>query len=523
MTARNILRAIALCAGLQTMGQGKGDTKMDSRTVPAIACDHRYGAQATWSQSTDASQLNSFYWAEACAFRENLALTVFDNSFAQGRAYVTVPERQEAAKSGRLSFQVYFLSDTWMNPKTGKPTRIPDYYGKVWTKAGVAAGFKVVPGEAKTTRTPNHGQQMFDVSGGRFGHDVKNGKPGREDVLTGLIEYQTNWVRTNFGACSAAGYRNGQTGASYAMPAHLLGVRNSGHNGDLSYGRSPRDKAILGTGRYPDLTPKDTASFVLTTRAGDIDKPREALAAYCGKLLQEAIAKRGWYRDFNHWHTSPRFGLSLEHFLADQRKTIGNHDVVSLGFGSALQHKFLRDMATVSARETPQGVRLNVEFRDPYGSLPLATLRIPLSVRVELAKTSLAGKDVASPEGCAIRRLPNDVVVVDIPFPGREGTVSVHLEATDTPNYMDLAKPRVLRTAFQNGSLLVTTDKPTRVVVFASPKGKGLRGVRPMARVHEPSTKHTIPLQPKPGHDLYVGAITERHQSSLVGPLPATK
>jgi hypothetical protein len=523
MTARNILRAIALCAGLQTMGQGKGDTKMDSRTVPAIACDHRYGAQATWSQSTDTSQLNSFYWAEACAFRENLALTVFDNSFAQGRAYVTVPERQEAAKTGRLSFQVYFLSDTWMNPKTGKPTRIPDYYGKVWTKAGVAAGFKVVPGEAKTTRTPNHGQQMFDVSDGRFGYDLKKGKAGREDVLTGLIEYQTNWVRTKFGACSAAGYRNGQTGASYAVPAHLLGVRNSGHNGDLSYGCSPRDKTILGTGRYPDLTPKDTASFVLTTRAGDIDDSRENVMRHCQKLLEQAIATHGWYRDFNHWHTSPRFGLSLEQFLADQRQTIGKHDVVSLDFGSALQHKFLRDMATVWAHETDAGIEVVVKFRDPYGSLPLGDFHIPLSVRVELAGTKLADRDVFSPQRCAIRRLPGNAIVVGVPFAGRACVAVIELKPTDTPSYLDLAKPRVLQTAFQDGNLLVTTDKPTRVVVFASPKGKGLRGVRPMARVHEPSTEHTIPLQPKPGHDLYVGAITERHQSSLVGPLPATK
>jgi hypothetical protein len=522
MRSRSAILCIALSVGWLVSGQ-EGDGKMSRKTVPAVACDHRYGAEATWSQGTDTSQLNSFWWAEACAFRENLALTVFDNPFSDGRIYIPVSEREEAAKTGRLHFQLYFTSDRWQNPKTGAFEIIPDYYREAWTQAGVEAGFKVEPGNAKRTRFPNHGQQMFDVSGGAFGYDVKHGKPGRQDVLSGLLKHEMDWLKQHVGPCSAAGYRNGQTGAAYAMPGFLLGVRNSAHNGDLSYGRSPSDGFVLGTGRYPDFMPKDTASMPLTTRAGDIDQSREQVEDHCRKLLAQAIATHGWYRDFNHWHTSPRFGLSLEQFLAEQRRDMADHDVVSLDFGQALQHKFLRDMARVSAHETEEGIQIDVTFRDPYGALPLSAFHIPLSVRVELAGTKLADADVASPQGCAIRRLHGQVVVVDVPFSGQAGTVTIELRPTDKPHYIDLAKPRVLHTEWADGKLTVETDRPTRLAVFGSPKGKGMRGVRPLVRDHALTSKHVVPLAANPDQDLYVGTITEWDQSVLIGPLAPGK
>ena len=152
--------------------------------------------------------------------------------------------------------------------------------------------------------------------------------------------------------------------------------------------------------------------------------------------------------------------------------------------------------------------------------MPLGTFHIPLSVRVELAGTALAGKDVGSAEGCPIRRLPGDAVVVDVPFPGREGTAVVHLVATQTPAYVDLAPPRIERTRIEGADLLVATDRPTRVVVFAASGSKGLRDARPVARRHQAERTHRIALPPAAGPVLYVGAITEWDQSALAGPLP---
>jgi len=514
-----VFLTIFLGLGLGVVAQEKGVGEMKEKTVSAFICDHRYGAQATWSQGTDTAQLKSFWWAEACAFRENLALTVFDNPFSVGGRFVPVSERREAAYSGRLGFQLYFTTDRWAHPQTGKFEIIPDYYDKVWTKKAVAAGFTVVPGEAKCSRFPNHGQQMFDSSDGRYGYDVKNGKKGREDVFTALLKHETDWLAENFGPCSVAAYRNGQTGAFYAMSRHLLGARNSGCSGDLSYGRSAQDKKLLGVGRYPDLTLANTASMVLTTRAGDINASREAVTARCQIFLQQAIATHGWYRDFIHWHTSPRFGLSLEQFLADQRKIMKGADVVSLDFGQALQHKFLRDISTVAVHEADTDIQLDVTFSNSP-NLPLSVFQIPLSVGVNLTGTRFAGQDFASPEGCAIRRLAKDQFVVDVPFAGHEGMVTVHLQPTTVANYVDLERPSVEQAVFLDGRLLVQTDKPTRLVVFASPAGKGIRGVRAVARSHELSSTHAISLNLKAEEVLFVGAITQWKQSVLVGPLP---
>lgn len=498
---------------------------MTGKRIPAAACDHRHGATATWSQSTDTAQTDSFWWAEACAFRSNLAVTVFDIPFHRGRRCVPMAEREAAARTGRLSFQVYFASDSWFDPVERAVTGIPDYYATAWTQAGVDAGFQVKAGEAKKSRFPNHGQQMFECSAGRFGYDVKRGAEAQVDVLSKLVEIQTEWIRAHFGhPASAGGYRNGQTGAAYGMPAFLLGVRNSSANGDCSYGQSRGGTGTLGKGRTPELTHREAASMPLTTRAGDMDRSKEEVKQHCAALLRKAIATHGWYRDFNHWHTSPRFELTLDEYYAAQRGAMGSHEVACLGFGEALQHKFLRDMASVTAGEAGGDVVLRVAYTDPHGTLPLQVFHIPLSVRVDLRGTAL-GHGGVSAGACPIRRLAADgVVVVDVPFHGREETVTVRLSAAEgTEHYLDFSLPSFVEVRRDGAFLGVRIDKPARVVLFTTPKGAGLRQVGPPARSNRLALEHRLPLDGRPDPDLYLGAITATGQSILRGPLVLPK
>ena len=511
---------VLVLAVLASSSAVEGET-MTAKTIPAAACDHRFGATATWSQSTDTVQTNSFWWAEACAFRSNLAVTVFDNPFHQGSRYVPTAEREAAAQTGRLSFQVYFASDSWFDPVRRAVTLIPDYYATVWTEAGVDAGFQVHAGAAKRSRFPNHGQQMLECSAGRFGYDVERAAGAEVDVLTKLVEIQTEWIRTHFGhPASAGGYRNGQTGAAYGMPTFLLGVRNSSANGDCSYGQSKGGTGTLGKGRTPELTHREAASMPLTTRAGDMDRSQEEVQQHCATLLEKAIATHGWYRDFNHWHTSPRFELTLEEYYAGQRTTMGSHDVACLGFGEALQHKFLRDMASVTAREVAGGVVLQVSYADPYGTLPLQAFHIPLSVKVDLRRTALGDREVAA-GACPIRKLATDgVVVVDAPFHGREETVTVRLSAAKgTDHYLDFSLPNITEARRDGAFLFVRIDKPARVVLFTTPKGAGLRQVGPPARSNSLGVEHRLPLDARTDLDVYLGAITVTGQSILHGPL----
>jgi len=510
-----VLALLALWVAPEAEGEA-----MVARKVPAVACDHRYGATATWSQSTDTAQANSFWWAEACAFRGNLAVTVFDIPFHRGSRYVPMAEREAAARTGRLSFQVYFASDSWFNPVRKAVTTIPDYYAKAWTQAGVDAGFQVEVGVAKRSRFPNHGQQLFECSAGRFGYDVRKAVAGEVDVLTKLVDIQTAWIRKHFRCpASAGGYRNGQTGAAYGLPTFLLGVRNSGATGDCSYGQSKATSDTLGKGRTPQLTHREAASLLLTTRAGDMERPREEVLQHCAALLRQAIAMRGWYRDFNHWHTSPRFELDLGEYYADQRATMSSHDVVCLGFGEALQHKFLRDMATVAAHETADGVELKVTYADPYGTLPLQVFHIPLSVRVDLRQTAQANREVSA-GGLPIRKRAAGVVVVDVPFHGREETVTVRLRAVQgTDHYLDFSLPSIVSVRRNGAALEVQIDRPARLVLFTTPKGAGLRQVGPPARSHRLKIRHRLPLNVGADHDVYLGVITTTGQSILDGPL----
>jgi hypothetical protein len=490
------------------------------KTVPAAACDHRYGATATWSQGTDTAQKNSFWWAEACAFRSNLAVTVFDIPFRQGSRYVPIPEREAAARTGRLSFQVYVASDSWFDPVKKRVSRIPDYYATAWTQAGVNAGFQVEVGAAKRARFPNHGKQLYECSAGRFGYDTDKENAAKTDVLRGLLEVQTEWVREHFGhPASAGGYRNGQTGAAHGIRPFLLGVRNSSVTGGCSYGNSSMGSGTLGTEQRETLTHCQAVSLPLTTRAGDLERPQGDVLEHCAELLQGAITTHGWYRDFNHWHTSPRFELDLGEYYTAQRAAMGTHHVVTLDFGEALQHKFLRDMASVAARETALGVELTVTYADPYGTLPLSVFHIPLSVTVDLRQTRLATKEIAV-DGCPVRKTGPGQAVVDVPFRGREEVITVLLKAVSgADHYLDLSLPSVLSVQRFGPELEVRTDKPVQLVLFAAPKGTGLRKVRVPVRSHRFSATHRLPVDADSDHDFYVGAITATGQSILHGPL----
>lgn len=507
----------------------------------ATACDHRYGATATWSQTTDTAQTNSMFYAEACGFKFNMALTVFDSPFSTGAAYVPVAQRQEAARTGRLSFQIYFQTDRWRAPNVAaseqnlmiKYPRIPDYYATRWTAAGVAAGFKVTPGDAKRTRTPNHGQQMFDLSGGEYGFSLAGSQKGRWDALSDLAEVHCEWVKANFGHYPSAGaYRNGQRGATGGMSPFFLGLRNSGATGELRYGTSPEGHSFLGSSK--PFTPVESRSMASTTRAGDMDLPREKVLTLCSDLLRKAIQTRGWYRDFIHWHTVPRFQTTLHDLLEAHRNEIGSVDVVTLNYGEALEHKFLRDMATVSAAKETDGIMIQVTYKDPYGGLPLRAIQIPLSVKVNLAGTALEGRKITCPEACGVRKLSESLVVVDVPFHQREESVTVHLrEAVGAPGSLDFSLPSVVSVKLTGQRLHVRTDRPTRLALFTLPVGLALASVYPagtqrtatvelVGRDNTLTERHIMDLGATAPElmacDLYIGVISKERQSILWGP-----
>lgn len=523
-----ITSLLASCAGTRHGNPAPGQPAV----LRAQACDHRFGADATWSHSTDTADAGTFFYAEACAFQFNLAVTVFDSPFRFSHPWMPLPEKQGAAGNGRISFEVYFQTDRWHVPAAGETfPKIPDYDATQWSQAAVDAGFHVKPGEPKRSRFPNHGQQLYDISGGRYGFDVKTGRAGSVDVLTSLIRYQRQWIQDSYGqAASAAAYKGGKNeeGAAYGMMPFFLGARGGIDDGCLAYGRSRLTERYLGSSTPFELTPRQALSLSMSTRTGDMDLPRDEVLRQSTQLLREAIRTGGWYTDFIHWHnhlglSDPATHMTLHDFFAAQRAAMTGADIVTLGYGEALQHKFLRDMATVTVDGGSDEFAVHVAYRDPYRSLPLEIFRIPLSVRVDLAGTPWAGRDLVSPDAAGIRKLSPDVFVVEVPFHQREETVTVRLRTAKTsPDYLDFGLPSIVSVSGDPRAWRIVTDKPTRLVLFAAPHGAGLRKVTVLGRGNTLSREHAVAVDAKtaPGaeDDLYVGAITALGQSILGGP-----
>ena len=453
---------------------------------------HRLGAVATWSHSTDlySGVSNS---AEISAFKHNLMLTVFDN-----HTYGITSEKMNADATGKMKFGTYFPTDRWDDPN--KPNVfpvIPDYMGTVWTQDAVDAGFNVTVGESKVARYPNHGQQLFDISNGLYGYDVINGVAGTHDVLSGLIEHERNWFEEYFGYYpSAASYRNGRVDSGYGM-GKFLSVRNSAYDvNNVSY----------------SFTRDEARSLPTTARQGDMPESRQEILTTLESSVQKAIVENGWFRDFTHWHTIDQPN-ELDEFFESQRSAIGDNDVISLDYGTALQHRFLSDMATPSIFESGGNLILSVSYADPYGNLPLDVFNVPLSVEVDTAGSVLEGKDIQS--NVPIRKKGTNQYIVEVPFNNTEETIQVTLSEATEPNYITLNPPVITTNVLSDGVLKVETDKLTKVVLFEVDTGKEIfDNPTIISRGNSLASTHKINYIPT-GKDLYVGIIDEYGQSSL--------
>ena len=470
----------------------KGLTLFPKTEKETIPCKHKYGAVATWSHCTDTLE-SGYANAEINAFKNNLALTAFINPFT------SLFDVDEIKKTGRIKYGIYFPGDRWSNPSI---SNIPDFNATEWTSAGVNAGFITSDkiGTSKPFRYPNHGQEMYDLTNGLYGFDVINGIAGEIDVLTGLVEHQVNWFFNTFNKhASSASYRYGATGAQYRLYDYLLGVRNSDYDYGNNYSVNHWDSCSRGT----------------TTRQSDMAGSRAQVQSECVTYLQNAIANGGWYSDFTHWHTSP--DTEIEEYYANQRNAMGANDVVSLDFGTALEHMFLREMVRrISLFTDNTEIKIIVELKN-NDYLPLRVIETPLSVHVELTGTILEGVDIEGIGSAGIRKITTDHFIVEVPYSQKDGFLTVTLKETTTPDYLDFSIP-VINSVEKNADILsITTDKLTKVVVYNIGLGGQLYEAIAVKRSSDFSNSHNIDVSGIDflNFDTYIGVITEQNQSIL--------
>ncbi len=513
-------------------------------------CDHRYGAIASWSQCTDVLVPDSRYKGELYGFKYNLALTVFDSPFSVS----TRTDKYQCAQTGRMNWGVYFQTDRWAKPDdyaypsgyryydTSSYPLIPDYYLTEWTEVGKHYYPKVVVGEKKDFRYPNHGQQLYDISDGKYGYDYVSGKEGEVDILSGIVNLHREWVKNIAGHYpSCVSYRQGELGAKYGMKKWFLAGRNSnfGIKGRsiTAYGYSVLSQKYLG---YPDnynMTHNTTICQASSTRWWDswndrIGTPpyasRAEVTSYARTIIQNTIDNGGWYNDFTHWHYTTEDDLGV--FFKSQRETIESQNVYSGSYGEIMQHYFLRSsVKRIDTSWIGSACTIEVTPNDSLDELPLFAFSIPLSVQVDLSGTSLSGKDISSPESPGIRKLGYDLYAVDIPFDQISGFQAVTLELTEQPQYFDLTRPKIKRISSKDKVMVVQTDKPTRLALFWCEANAPEYTAQILYRSNTLDVEHSIDFSnqsvltyggPRTWNDIeqgdiYVGAITKTKQSVL--------
>ncbi|MEI2271837.1 hypothetical protein OHD16_06750 [Sphingobacterium sp. ML3W] len=405
-------------------------------------CDYRYGKRFAIQQNTDSGlnypvdtepgkQYANFQMYQS--FKYGMKYTMFSNSYNPGGANsIANIDYVNMCGSGIVELQHYFSTDKWINPVTGVDELIPDHIGSVWTSLG-ATYFNVTAGDSKPTLYPNHGQQLYDISGGKYGYDVVNGVSGLSNLseLKGIKSRQTDWVDSlGIKSCSVFSYRNGRNmSPEVYKQLYLMGRQSNPNNAYFYYGNSKFDETPLGNDL--PLSRTNQVNRSITTRWVDsyissTPGAKEAANNLVRNKITEAYNNRGAYTDFSHHHSA-----GSNQMLEDLFKTIGEHldamdyrkDCWISGFGDLAEYFWFRQL-TKRAVATNLGDRIQItlEWNDLNtvtnglsDDVLLTMLKTPLSIEIDLTGTFLAGKTIKTSYG-KILSLGSDKYIVELSF-----------------------------------------------------------------------------------------------------------
>lgn len=491
-------------------------------------CDYRYGKRFALQQNTD-SGVNPYAPFQLYqAFKYGMKYTMFSNSYNPGGGNsITNIDYVNMVKSGIVDLQHYFSTDKWINPVTGVDEIIPDHYATQWTSLG-ATYFNVTAGQPKTTLYPNHGQQLFDISAGKYGFDVVNGISGLSNLseLKGIKTVQSQWTSAlGLKNSSVFSYRNGRNiSPAVYKQLYLMGRESTRNVAYFYYGNSKFDETPLGndiplsrTGQVNrPITTRWVDSYISTTPGA-----KEAANKQIRDKILEAYNNRGAYTDFSHHHSA-----GSNEMLEDLFKTIGTYldstdyrkDCWIAGFGELAEYFWFRQL-TKRAVLTDIGTKLQLtlEWNDLStttnglsDSILLNMLKTPLSIEIDLTGTFLEGKSIKSNKGKMIN-LGGNKYIVELYFSDLYAGMKCLTLEEGQGDFYDTA---VLSAYYSKtgSSVTVTANKNVRAVLMSTPDT--IYNITASLYSNEQNKNHSFPLDNTKVS--YIGIVDELGNTKLI-------
>lgn len=313
------------------------------------------------------------------------------------------------------------------------------------------------------------------------------------------IQSQVDFYRSITGKdASYWSYGNGLRDHDDFALQHSLVTRRSG-SGQVNYDFDTRLEHSCATLFNYNVRDNDMVSALATTET----------------MLNKAILENGWFNDFSHWHWAEFYGdkNQLEQFFNQQNAVLNGVNYVSLGSGEAVEYMWLRKLYKRGGMyQDGNDLVLISDVRNDV-ELPFNAIDTTLSIEIDLIGTILEGKEISS--SAEILKVDANKYIVQVPYSKQDGFRSVRLKETLEPNYLDLSLPIINNATEYDGTLSVTTDKPTNIVVFSIPTGGEMYQAEIVSRSNTMSNEHEVVVGDVSGKDVYIGAITSSKRSIL--------
>lgn len=439
---------------------------LPKKSIEVEICDIYEDRDAVIVQHTDTLQENTCFNAEALGFKFGIKPCAFHWPYSALQNGLS-----DINNTGVLKFGVYVPTDRYRSET--EALYLPDYSTTAVTVNGARYYGKNV-GDSKPSGYPNNGQDLYNYTSGVKGYDIVNSKPGSEGNMDFIREmkYIDKWYSDNFARLPSAGSdRQGKIGSKQIYMPYYLGIRSTSFNGNVSYRNLERLDWI-----HKYLTSRWEYGFIYD------DKPLYSQRLIDGINL--AFEEKGLFNDFVHWHRTLTYGgiQQLEELYQLIYNTVNDRNAWYTGYSEAVEYYWFRSMTKrVRASFIEGKLHLIADFDDEFINENLAgidkkllynRIKQPLSVKIDLTGTELAGKEIT---GANMISLGDNKFIVDIPFEIEEnGFKTVVLEITESPSYKDFTAPIIL----SNISGVITTNTPTKAVMYKGSFGESMTIVK---------------------------------------------